>query len=306
MKKLFLCYVMIFSLLFAVCGCSNYVSPQQGTDFGGTEEPDKPPDKEQEETGNNEPLSPEVTMPPVTPPPIEPPPVEPPSVESPEVTPPPDEPPLNIILELNELRYEYQSDLNRVEFIEFKAKKTGNLNGISLHIISNKENPFIYYFPAIDVALGEYITLHLRTVESGCIDELGDNLSLSVGYDSCPTARDLWVSGSKKLLSHTDIVYLQDEYGRFIDAVVMNSNPKATWGIDQSHFAEIIEILFNAGMWKSADGQMPTPFDAVFTSTMSTTITRSVSRYEKKENTHTVDNWYLTANGSATPGLPNK
>ena len=32
-------------------------------------------------------------------------------------------------------------------------------------------------------------------LESNCVDELGKNLSLSGGTDSCAAARDLWVSG---------------------------------------------------------------------------------------------------------------
>jgi len=314
MKQLFLCYVMILSLLLAVNGCSNDLNPQQETDLSDAKMPaqkqgSQEPSIKQKETDNNnpdtsdeeeesEPLPQETEPPEIAPPEIAPPEIEPPEIEPPIVL-----PPVINLLEINELRTEYSSSAKRAEYIEFKALQTGNLNGLSLHIMYNAKNPFIYYFPAADIELGEYITLHLRTLESVCIDELEDALSLSGGVDSCPTARDLWVSGSTKLLHQTDIVYLQDEYGRILDAVIMNKTP-STWNKNQAHFAEIAENLFNAGVWKSADGEKPTPFDAVDTSSIKTSVTKSVSRYEGLENTHTSNDWYVTA--TISPGLPNK
>jgi len=301
MKKLFCC-VMILSLLLAVFGCSNDLIPKQETELSGAEESAHEQGVEDGasggsgEQGGNEPVTPEV----------EPPETEPPEVEPPEVEPPEIEPSVISLLEINELRTEYNGTAKRAEYVEFKAKQSGNLNGLSLHIMYEKNNPFVYDFPDIDVALGEYITLHLRTLEDGCIDELEDDLALSGGTDSCPTARDLWVSGSDKLLHSTDIAYLQDENGKILDAVVMNETPSDAWNKSQAHFAGIMENLFNAGMWKAADGQTPTPLDAVDTSSINTAATKSVSRYENQENTHTAEDWHITAQSGATPGMPNK
>ena len=352
MKKVFVTYVMIFSLLLAVCGCSSDLSPQQetdlespqvqGSDEQSTQEPDIEPDIEQEETDDstdeqeeNEPVPhdietpevdppivepievkpPEIIPPEIKPPAVEPIEVKPPEIIPPEIKPPAVEPievvppeinsPVINLLEINELRTEFSSAAKRAEYIEFKVKQDGNLNGLRLLIMYDAKSPFIYNFPAVDVSLGEYITLHLRTLESTCIDELEDDLSLSGGTDSCPTARDLWVSGSAKLLHKTDIIYLQDKDGRVLDAIIMNQAPGTAWSKNQAHFAEILENLFYAGMWKAEDGQMPNPYDAVDTSTIKSSATKSVSRYEEKESTHTANDWYITAAGGASPGKPN-
>jgi hypothetical protein len=207
-------------------------------------------------------------------------------------------------MEINELRTEYSSP--RAEFIEFKIKSAGDLDGLQLFIMWNAKETYIFDFPAADVKSGEYVTLHLRTLASNCVNELGEDLSESTGTDSSPTARDLWVSGSTKRLHKTDIVYLQDANGNILDAVILNETPDETWDKNRAHFAGIAEYLYNKGAWKSADGQLPGPFDAVDTSTIKTSATKSISRYESKENTHTANDWYITGNGGATPGQPNK
>jgi len=321
MKQLIFLYVMILSLLLAVCGCSNGLNPQDETDISETGETLQIPDNEQERTGNNEPVTSgeneqnETAPPEVLPPQIEPPETEPPEVEPP-ILPPETEPPIiptpieptdsNFIL-INELRTEYSSTTKRAEYIEFKTTKAGKLNGISLHIMYDAKNPFIYYFPNIDVSTGEYITLHLRTIDNNCINELGDNLSLSGGIDSCPTARDLWVEGSNKNLHKTDIVYLQDASGNIIDAIIMNENPSMSWNKSISHFQQIAEYLCSVGAWESEDGEKPTALDAVDTSSVGQSVYRSVCRYERRQNHNNTTDWYLAASANgATPGLPNK
>jgi hypothetical protein len=209
-------------------------------------------------------------------------------------------------IEINELRTEYSKDASRAEFVEFKVKSAGNLGGLRLYIMYNSKKPFVFDFPPVDVKQGEYITLHLRTLENSCINELGENLSESEGTDSSPIARDLWISGSLKLLHKTDIVYLQDANGRILDAVILNEEPGETWKKNQSHFTEIIENLYNSGAWKSEDGNLPGPFDTIDTSTIKSSATKSISRYENKENTHTAKDWHITNTGGVSPGLPNK
>jgi hypothetical protein len=166
------------------------------------------------------------------------------------------------------------------------------------------KKPYIYDFPAVDVKLGEYVVLHLRTLEAGCVNELGEDLSESAGTDSCPSARDLWVPGSAKLLHPTDIVYLQDANGNILDAVVLEETPGKEWS--RGHFAAIAEDLYNRGAWTTTDGKLPGPFDAVDTSSIKTAATKSISRHEGKGNTHTAGDWYITDTGGATPGQPNK
>jgi len=207
---------------------------------------------------------------------------------------------------INELRTEYSGSTLRAEYIEFKVMSAGNLGGLQLFIMWDAKKPYIFDLPAVDVKAGEYVVFHLRTLESTSVNELGEDLSESTGTDSSPTARDLWVPDNKKWLHKTDIVYLQDANGRILDAVVLNETPGETWSKNRAHFARIIEDLYNRGMWKSADGHLPGPSDAVDTSTIKSSVTKSISRYEGKENTHTAKDWYITNKGGASPGMPNK
>jgi hypothetical protein len=209
-------------------------------------------------------------------------------------------------IEINELRTEYSNSALRAEFVEFKVKSAGNLDGLKLYIMWDSKKPYIFDLPAVEVKSGEYVTLHLRTLDDFCVDELGEDLSESAGTDSSPTARDLWVPGNKEWLHKTDIVYLQDANGRILDAVILNEEPAETWKKNRAHFAGIIEYLYNRGAWKSTDGQPPGPLNAVDTSTIKSSATKSISRYEGRENTHSAKDWYITNTGGATPGKPNR
>jgi len=177
------------------------------------------------------------------------------------------------------------------------------LDGLSLYIISEAPTSFIYNFPAVDLETGDYILLHLQTLEKNCVNELGTNLTESGGLESCPTARDLWVAGTEKLLYKNAIVYLQDENGNVMDAVILNETPSAEWKTTYAHFGEIVEDLYNCGMWFLADGGKPTPLDAVDTSKIGTNLYKSVNRDEDRENTHSAQDWYVSDLMKYTPGL---
>jgi len=365
MKQLFFGQVMIFSLLLAICGCSNGAGFQEGTDLESQEEAGngKPnpsggqgsnghdlPDIGQEETDDNAPEPPElenfylfskkeihlnfsaaVSVISCTFTPYQ----EIDCIQNGET--------LKILLKENlELKTEFLIELNveddwenslsvevplfvsdwipkmeinelrtensgkRTEFIEFKVKSAGDLDKLKLYIMWNAKDAYIFDFPNVYVKSGEYITLHLRTLESNAVDELGEDLSESAGTDSSPTARDLWVPGNSKWLHKTDIVYLKDADGNIMDAVILNETPGEAWSKSQSHFAGIAEDLYNKGVWKSSDGKLPSPFDAVDTSTIKAAATKSISRHEGKEDSNTANDWYVTNTGGASPGQPNK
>jgi hypothetical protein len=203
-------------------------------------------------------------------------------------------------LQITELRTEYSKP--KCEFIELKTTKAGNLGALRVYIASNYKNPLIYEFPSIEVADGEYITLHLRTTEENNRDELGSNLEESGGADSSPTARDLWVPGSVKLLRKTDAVYLLDQDNRVVDAVMLSENADPWWNKD--YFAEAAEFLFKANAWKNPDGETCDPANAI--QSTGTTVTRTICRDETlKENSGTAANWYITATNGASPGKTN-
>ena len=206
-------------------------------------------------------------------------------------------------LVINELRTEYANSTTgkKPEFIEFKMKSAGNLGAMRIFIASNNKQPLVYDFLPVEVEKGEYVVLHLRTTEETCKDEYGKSLDESGGTDSSPTARDFWVPGNTKLLRKTDAVYLLDQDDRVLDAVMISENPDSWWSKD--YFAEAADFLFQQGAWKSADGKICRPADAVISA--GTTNTRTICRDETKGNTNTAADWYITATSSASPGKPN-
>jgi hypothetical protein len=201
---------------------------------------------------------------------------------------------------ITEIRTEYTKP--RCEFIELKTLEAGNLGALRVFVAGNYKAPLIYEFPSVEVARGEYITLHLRTTEESNRDELGKNLDYSGGADSSPTARDIWIPGSAKLLHKTDAIYLMDQDDSVIDAVMLSDNADPWWSKD--YFAEAAEFLYNVAAWKSPDNKICDPSKAV--QTARTTLTRTICRDELiGEDSDTAADWYITANSSATPGKPN-
>jgi len=202
-------------------------------------------------------------------------------------------------LVINELRTENSKP--KAEFIEFKMMSDGNLGAVRVFIASNYKEPMVYEFQPVEVKNGEYVVLHLRTTEDGCVDEYGSDLSASRGTNALATARDFWVPGNVKLLRKTDAVYLLDQDDRVLDAVMLAENQDAWW--DKDYFAEAADLLFNQGAWKTADGRICGPADSVISA--GTTNTRTICRNEKTENSKTAADWYITATSSATPGSVN-
>jgi hypothetical protein len=330
MKHVFLFCVLIFSLL-AVCNCKNDLSPshviqteneqEQGQEpQGGEVEKGENPDNNPGQIDNNEPETLEILPPEIIPPEDgtqgieteeneneenETQEIESEEGKDEEIVPPEIEELNFAVLQINELRPEIKNVGNSAEYIEFKVIKGGGMEGLYLYIMINAQDTFVYIFPPIDVETGEYITLHLRELDKyECFDELReDELSLCNGVDCCPTARDLWVTGNNKLLNKTGIVYLQDYYGRIMDAIVMIERSDTAWNSNQAHFMGIMERLFKCGMWQAANGNNLTPLNAVDTSAIGKNAYKSVSRYEGKENTHSAKDWFIA--GYITPGKAN-
>ena len=203
-------------------------------------------------------------------------------------------------LVINEVCTEFSNP--RTEFIELKMKSAGNLGGMRVFILgnTNASRQTIYEFMPVEVKKDEYVVLHLRTVEADCIDEYG-RLDESGGRNSSPTARDFWIPGSVKLIHKTSMVYVLDQDDRALDAAVFSENPDSWWNRD--YFADAAAFLYEQGAWKSADGGIGSPADAVISAR--TTNTRTINRNETAENSNTSADWYITVTSGATPGRPN-
>jgi len=202
-------------------------------------------------------------------------------------------------LQINELRTEYSKP--NAEYIEFKIITDGNLGALRVFAAGYYKNPMVYQFSPVEVIAGEYVVLHMRTLDDECVDEYGENLDESGGADSCPTARDFWIPGTSKLLHKTDAVYVLDQDDNVLDAVMLSVVPDPSWG--KTYFTEAAEFLFNKGAWASPSGKICSPADAVDSSKI--TPTRSIARDEDAENTKTKADWYVTVTSGTTPGTLN-
>jgi predicted small secreted protein len=209
-------------------------------------------------------------------------------------------------LVINEICTETGGNANtgkKEEFIEFKVKSAGNLGAMRVVINGNTAatKKTVYEFLPVEVKKDEYMVLHLRTYNTESKDEHTDNLNESVGLNASATGRDFWIPGDTKLIHKTAMIYVLDQDDRVIDAVILSEKPDNWWAKD--YFAETAEFLFNSGSWKSPDGGVCGPKDAV--SSAGTTNTRTICRDETVENSGTAKDWYITVTSGATPGKLN-
>jgi len=209
-------------------------------------------------------------------------------------------------LVFNELRTEYSKP--KAEFVEFLATGAGNLGAMRLFIASNSMSEPVYEFLPAEVESGDYIVLHLRTLEEGCVDETGHDLTFSGGTDSNDKARDFWLPGSSEMLRKTDALWLMDQDGRIIDAVIFNESDTA-WSKD--YIAEAAGFLGAENVWlplseedEGKEDWVPDLNDVVISK--GTTTTRTLCRDDDLPAEPRAGNWYIAATNGATPGAKNK
>lgn len=192
---------------------------------------------------------------------------------------------------LSEVRTEYSKP--KLEFIELYVLESGNLGGMVLEVYYGaKKNEFI--FPSTEVTQGEYIVLHMRTVEE-TEDELED-VTVCKAADSCPVARDLWFPSESKAIGKTGVILLRErENGSLCDALLYAESSKSYW--PQDSMKEAAREAFLAGIWKEGDET-----DLAVCSDKCTT-TRTLSRQNYDEEGPAA--WIVVATSSATPGAPN-
>lgn len=221
---------------------------------------------------------------------------------------------------ISEIRTKSDAKKLTSDFVEFYCVRAGNTHGLKFCSGSKGENSD-YYFPAMDVEKGEYITLHNRTFETEkSVDETGSDLALSSGEESCDGARDLWRGGTEaKIGVSADVVILKNcSTGKIYDGIPFCKSSAEKWG--SSRQCEYAELLFSENIWTSGSG-----VSSAFKSDSATTLMRSISRKNvleiaEKFSSGEIDfvssspeNWALTdKSGSgksvvsgATPGFKN-
>lgn len=213
--------------------------------------------------------------------------------------------------------------VHRSEYVELYVLKGGNLCGLEICSAYDGEGKK-YQLPKIEVEAGEYITVHMRSVDAegfdgeGMESELGDDLTLSTHEDSCDSARDLWSSNTKSCLGDSDIVYIRNVYdGTIVDALVYAKSTVSAW---KESFDETLLSLRKSGVWEGGVD----PDGAVCSDLItSSAATRSFSRqnvaqaeeaFAKGEKIYNgKDVWMITANSGSgknavvgiTPGYAN-
>ena len=196
----------------------------------------------------------------------------------------------------------------KVEFIEFYSKSAGNLGSLRLYAASYSLTQPVYEFNPVEVKAGEYIVLHLRTPSADCVDETTADLAVSGGNDALPIARDLWVPGSQKTVHDTDAIYLADQDGHIIDAVLLCEVSGNSW--NKAYMAEAAALFAAQGVWLPAGGLEPaagtytlTASDAVYS--VPATATKTFNRDESLEKGGRPENWYITTSSNNSPGKSN-
>jgi hypothetical protein len=204
---------------------------------------------------------------------------------------------------ITEIRTEYSKP--KVEFVEFKVLEAGNLGALRLFIAGMGMDTPVFEFPPADVKAGEYVVVHLRTLEAESADETGEDLAASPyskDNEALPDARDFWVPGAVKRLKKTDVVLFVDQDEGILDALLLSEAPDTWWKTES--LARAAEMAGKQGAWVSEEGSpVPGPADAV--ESKNTTSTRTVCRDEAAADSNSAADWYIAATSSSTAGKPN-
>jgi hypothetical protein len=205
-------------------------------------------------------------------------------------------------LAVTEVRTEYSSP--RVEFVEFKTLRAGNLGGLRMYLLETGPDEPFYEFPPVMAAKVEYIVVHLRNLDGLGVDETGADLGASPytkENEAQTSARDFWVPGAKKhLQKKAGAVYFLDQDDAVLDALVWSQSPDP-WG-DEKLIA-MAEFLSEQNAWTGANGGVSGPADAVPSGYG--TATRTLCRREDAPDTGSAADWYTAASSCATPGKVN-
>ncbi|MDR0550818.1 MAG: hypothetical protein LBG72_02235 [Spirochaetaceae bacterium] len=210
---------------------------------------------------------------------------------------------------INEVRTQSSSgSVKRGEFIELKTFTAGNLGALRVFIARNGIEEPVYEFPPVEVAAGEYITLHIRTYpEDNAVDELGGVESFELTKTTANAnfaSRDIWTHINAELLRQSDAVYILDQNGAVLDAVVFY-NTEVEWE-KYNALSQTVEMLAKQGAWLAKDGtpvENPTANCAALNA--GSTPTRTLCRDETVSDSNTANDWYVCKDGGATPGARN-
>lgn len=178
---------------------------------------------------------------------------------------------------ISEVRNAYGSkSINKVkhyktEFVELFILEDGNLSGVKI-ISANDGEEKSYTFPNLEVKVGSYVTVHMRTIPQDkitdeiLISEIDGDLTASYSLDTSSYAIDLWSENSSAVFAQSDVIAVIDsQTGLPLDALCYETYEKKL-----DTFSEIAELVLQNENW------LGDPFDASLVT--SSAVTRSIAR----------------------------
>ena len=139
----------------------------------------------------------------------------------------------------------------KCEFVELYALTDGNVAGLAIQSAADGIDK-AFTLPAAEVRAGDVIVVHLRTKGDGCASETGRDLSLSSGWYTSPTVRDIWSPNEKACLGDKEdaIILVNDFTGDILDAVLYAHPETAAWS--NENVKDTAQKIAGKGIWKSA------------------------------------------------------
>ena len=202
-------------------------------------------------------------------------------------------------LRITEIRPLYSSK-PKSEFIEFIVMESGNLSGITITNVGDKQNPH-YRFPAAEVSVGETIVYHWRSVEEGTRDETTAKI-ISGGTQACAAARDFWGQYTSIPKRNANVILIKaGADGDIQDAILYCTEKEfAKRGADPAWNDEQLvreaEAAVESGAWRGG---------AILKSAVIAPITASKSLVrDAKTGVNKAESWALRDSKKVTMGKP--
>lgn len=202
-------------------------------------------------------------------------------------------------LRITEIRPLYSSK-PKSEFIEFIVMESGNLAGITITNVGDKQNPH-YHFPAAEVSAGETIVYHWRSVEEGIRDELTAK-TISGGTQSCPAARDFWGPYTSIPKRNANVILIKAGVNGDIQDAILYCTEKefakrgAAHAWNDEELGREAEAAVASGVWRGG---------AVLKSAVIAPITASKSLVrDAKSGVNKAESWTLRDSKKVTMGKP--
>ena len=201
-----------------------------------------------------------------------------------------------------------QGSSKHPDVVELLVTEGGNTAGLWITEGTTDFSEQAIGLPSCRVEGGEFILIHFKP--QGIPDEVnedGDDLALSGGYDASDSARDFWVEGGSGLSGNNGVLSLYSAPGgTLLDAVLYSNRTSASdekyRGFGSTKMLEKARQLHSEGGWivTGSDGREPRPEDGV--NPDDSTATRSICRMPGAADTDTAADWHIVPTSSSSFG----